>query len=66
VPPADIIDFVILELEGLLPDVDEESQRRLTFIMEQLGLCLKEPKGRIRCLLADNLMDIVPWQCKNR
>jgi hypothetical protein len=45
-PPADIINFVILQLEGLLPDVDEAHQKRLTFIMKQLGLCLKEPKGR--------------------
>jgi hypothetical protein len=45
-PPADVIDFVSLQLAELLPDVDEAQQRRLSFIIEQLDMCLTAPKGR--------------------
>lgn len=45
-PPKDTVEFACTILESMLPDLEEESHKKLTFLMEQLQLVLKGPKQR--------------------
>jgi hypothetical protein len=59
-PSTEAIEFVSALLQSLLPDLDEEMQKKMSFLLEQLELLQKTPKQRryTSFLLATAMM----WQ----
>jgi hypothetical protein len=45
-PSSSVIEFAMTILESALPDMDEEMQKKMSFLLEQMDLCLKGPKQR--------------------
>lgn len=43
---SDVIDHAVILLKSVLSDLEEEHQRKLSFIIEQMELLLKEPRRR--------------------